>query len=104
MIIGLSIYTVASLGCAIATDVTTLIGLRFVQGLAGGAIALAIVAAALAALNYEVRPLAESYGSTFRFGFLTPLEACGVVALAGLLGLAGAQLSVSRHLREFEPQ
>jgi cell division transport system permease protein len=78
--------------------------LGLLQGLAGGAIALAIVGAALAALNYEVRPLAESYGSAFRFAFLAPVEAAGVIALAGLLGLAGAQMSVSRHLREIEPR
>jgi cell division transport system permease protein len=78
--------------------------LGLLQGLAGGAIALAIVAAALAALNFEVRPLAESYGSAFRFAFLSPLEALGVLALAALLGFAGARLSVSRHLREIEPK
>jgi cell division protein FtsX len=47
--------------------------------------------------------LAESYGSTFRFGFLGPGDALAVVLFAGLLGLLGAQLSVSRHLAEIEP-
>ena len=62
--------------------------LGLLQGLAGGLLALAVVAAALALLNREVRALAESYGSDFRFGFLTPADAAAVVAFAGLLGLA----------------
>jgi cell division transport system permease protein len=77
--------------------------LGLLQGLAGGAVALALVAAALALLNREVGVLAESYGSTFRFGFLPAKEALAVVLFAALLGWVGAQLSVSRHLREIEP-
>ena len=78
--------------------------LGLLQGAAGGVIALGIAWAALAALNVEVRALAESYGSGFRFGFLGPREASMVVLLAGLLGFLGAQLSVSRHLRDIEPK
>ncbi len=78
--------------------------LGLLQGVAGGVIALGIAWAALALLNTEVRALAESYGSSFRFGFLTPWDAATVVLLAGLLGFLGAQLSVSRHLREIEPK
>jgi cell division transport system permease protein len=77
--------------------------LGLVQGLAGGLVALAIVAAGLALLNREVRLLAESYGSSFGFAFLSPEDALAVVLFAGLLGLLGAQLSVARHLREIEP-
>jgi cell division transport system permease protein len=73
------------------------------QGLAGGAFALGIVAALLAALNSELRPLADSYGSTWRFGFLPAEGAAGVLALSGALGWLGAHLSVSRHLRDIEP-
>ena len=73
------------------------------QGLVGGAIALALVGLALALLNHEVGALAESYGSTFRFGFLGPEEALAVLAAASLLGWAGARLSVNRHLRAIEP-
>jgi cell division transport system permease protein len=73
------------------------------QGLAGGVVALGIVAAALALLNREVRRLAESYGSGFRFELLGAGDALGVVLFAGLLGLLGAQLSVARHLRAMEP-
>jgi cell division transport system permease protein len=77
--------------------------LGLLQGVAGGLVALAIVWAGLALLNAEVRFLAESYGSTFRFSFPGAGDAFAVVLFAGLLGLLGAQLSVSRHLREIEP-
>jgi cell division transport system permease protein len=77
--------------------------LGLAQGLAGGLVALAIVAAGLALLNREVRPLADSYGSNFGFAFLPPEDAVAVVLFAGLLGLLGAQLSVARHLRGIEP-
>ena len=73
------------------------------QGLAGGILALAIVAIALALLDRQVSGLAQSYGSDFRFGFPALPDAVAVVAFAGLLGWLGAQLSVGRHLREIEP-
>jgi cell division transport system permease protein len=73
------------------------------QGLSGGAIALAIVAVSLALLNREVRPLAESYGSGFAFAFLGLSETAAVLVFAGALGWLGASLSVGRHLREIEP-
>ncbi len=73
------------------------------QGLAGGLVALGIVAVALWLLDGEVRSLAQSYGSDFRFRFLPGRDAGAVVAFAGLLGWLGAQLSVTRHLREIEP-
>ena len=78
--------------------------LGLLQGLVGGAVALAIVAAGLWGLNREVAGLAQSYGSSFRFGFLSPGDALTVVLFAGLLGWLGAQLSVSRHLRDIEPR
>ncbi|HYL88762.1 MAG TPA: permease-like cell division protein FtsX [Burkholderiales bacterium] len=73
------------------------------QGFAGGALALAIVGSALSLLNHEVRPLAESYGSGFRFAFPSGGDAAAFLVLASLLGWLGAHLSVSRHLREIEP-
>ena len=73
------------------------------QGLAGGIVALAVVAASLALLNREVRALSESYGSDFRFAFLAGGDAAAVVLFAGLLGWLGAHLSVRRHLRAIEP-
>ena len=76
--------------------------LGLLQGMAGGAIAVAIVWVALALLNREVRVLAESFGSAFRLSFLPWGDALAVVALAGLLGWLGAHLSVSKHLREID--
>jgi cell division transport system permease protein len=78
--------------------------LGLLQGIAGGAVALAIVALALAVLNREVAALAESYGTGFRLAFLPPGPALLVVAAAGGLGWLGAQLSVSRYLRDIEPR
>lgn len=78
--------------------------LGLLQGLVGGGLALAIVAAALALLNSEVRLLAESYGSNFRFAFLPLADAASVMLLAAALGWVGARLSVSRHLRAIEPR
>jgi cell division transport system permease protein len=78
--------------------------LGLLQGIAGGAIALGIVAGILALLNREVRLLAESYGSSFRFAFLSGGDASAVLLLAGVLGWIGAHLSVSRHLRQIEPR
>lgn len=77
--------------------------LGLAQGITGGVLALALVGVALLLLNRELAPLAESYGSNFRFAFLSPLQAAIVVLVAGFLGWLGAQLSVSRHLREIEP-
>jgi len=78
--------------------------LGLLQGLLGGALALALVAAALALLNSEVRLLAESYGSNFRFAFLPVADALLVMLIAAALGWLGARLSVSRHLRAIEPR
>ena len=70
------------------------------QGLAGGAVALAIVGLGLALLNREVGTLAASYGSAFRFAPPGWGDAAAIVGFAGLIGWAGAHLSVSRRLRE----
>ncbi len=74
------------------------------QGMAGGALALVIVAVMIALLNRELRPLADSYGSEFRLVFLGAADACAVLGIAALLGWLGAHLSVSRHLRQIEPR
>ena len=76
--------------------------LGLLQGMAGGAIAIAIVWAALALLNREVRVLAESFGSAFRLSYLPAEDAWATIAFAGLLGWLGAHLSVSKHLREID--
>ena len=66
-------------------------------------VALAIVGTGLALLNREVRALSESYGSGFRFAFLSAGDAIAIVAFAALIGWLGAYLSVAKHLREMEP-
>jgi cell division transport system permease protein len=68
------------------------------QGLAGGAIALALVYVSLALLNGQVAPLAATYGSDFRLAFLSGGDALAVLALAGVLGWLGSHLSIGRHL------
>jgi len=69
------------------------------QGLAGGVLALAILAAGLAVLNQGVREIAEAYGSSFRLAFLAPAEAGFVAAASAALGWLGSLLSVSKYLR-----
>lgn len=73
------------------------------QGVLGGVVALVVIAASLGLLNREVGPLAQSYGSDFRFRFLSVPDALAVLGFAGLLGWLGAHLSVQRHLRAIEP-
>ena len=72
------------------------------QGLAGGLVALGIVAAGLVLLNREVGTLAESYGSAFRFAFPPLGDAAAIVAFAASIGWMGAYLSVNRRLREMD--
>ncbi len=75
----------------------------FWYGLAGALIALVLVNVSLALLQQPVSRLAGLYGSDFRLGF-TSLEMVLLLLLAGVvLGLLGALLAVSRHLRAVEP-
>lgn len=67
-------------------------------GLTAGAVALVMVALALLPLNGAIADFARLYASEFR---LAPLHAPLVIALLAIsasLGLAGALLSVKRHL------
>ncbi|MCX7962163.1 MAG: permease-like cell division protein FtsX [Burkholderiales bacterium] len=73
------------------------------QGLGGGAVALALVWGVLAALDTAVAELAATYGSQFRLRFLEPADAAAILAFSCFLGWVGALMSVSRHLREMEP-
>ncbi len=78
--------------------------LGLLQGVSGALIALAVVWAGLALLNGEVEVLARTYGSAFRFGFLSAGEAIALALMAGGLGWAGAYMSVSKYLRDIEPK
>ena len=71
----------------------------FLQGLAGGLVALGLVYGALAILNREVAALAQSYGSGFRLAVLGAPDAAALLAFGALLGALGAHLSVTRQLR-----
>jgi len=72
------------------------------QGLAGGALALAILWGGLGALNVGVAELAASYGSGFRLAFLNPGDALAVMLFSAGLGWFGAFLAVSKHLHEID--
>jgi cell division transport system permease protein len=72
--------------------------LGLLQGVAGGALGLAILWAGLALLNQGVRDLAQAYGSSFQLAYLPGPEALMVLALSAFLGWAGALLSVSKYL------
>ena len=74
------------------------------QGVAGGAFGLAILAGCLALMNGGVRSFSETYGSSFELSFLSTGDAFAVAALAGVLGWVGAYLSVSIYLRGIEPR
>lgn len=73
--------------------------LGFLQGLAGGVLALGILWGGLAVLNPGVRELAQAYGSGFQLAFLADTDALGLAAFSALLGWVGALLSVSKYLR-----
>ncbi len=68
-----------------------------VAGLAGGLVALGIVAAALYALNGEVGRLSATYASDFRLALPGAADLVALAGFAGALGWAGAYLSVSSH-------
>ncbi len=73
-------------------------------GLVGGAIAYALVAAAVVALSGPARELAGLYGSDYQLKGL-PLAASLVMFAVGIvLGWIGAWWTVWRHLRDIEPQ
>ena len=76
--------------------------LGLLQGLAGGAVALAILWASLATLNAGLAELAKTYATTFRFQFLSPADALAVASFSALVGWLGAYLSVSKYLREID--
>ena len=73
--------------------------LGFLQGLAGGLLALAILWGGLAVLNQGVRDLAQAYGSDYRLVFLSGADALAVALFSAFLGWFGAIMSVSKYLR-----
>ena len=75
-----------------------------VIGLAGGLVALGLVAGSVHVLNDEVARLAATYGSGFRLALPPAGDLVSCLAFAGALGWAGAYLSVSRHLLDIRPR
>ena len=107
---GLALFTLASVGCALATDIETLVALRFVHGL-GAAAGMAIPRAVVRDLHTgtEAARLMSLLMLVFSVSpLLAPLAGSGVIALAGWRGVfwavaaaavAGLAL-VSQGLRE----
>lgn len=67
-------------------------------GLVAGGVALGAVALALRPLNQAIAELARLYASSFHLAPLGVAATLGLLAIGALLGLAGALLSVRRHL------
>ncbi|MBV6322316.1 permease-like cell division protein FtsX [Duganella violaceipulchra] len=67
-------------------------------GLCAGGVALGAVSLALRPLNIAIAEFARLYASEFQLAPLPPLAMAGLLALSAGLGLAGALLSVQRHL------
>ncbi|MGJ7496537.1 multidrug effflux MFS transporter [Variovorax sp. RT4R15] len=86
---GLVLFALASVGCALATDVQTLIALRFVQGL-GAAAGMAISRAVVRDLHTgtDAARLMSLLMLVFSISpILAPLAGSGVIALAGWRGV-----------------
>ncbi|CAN7549883.1 permease-like cell division protein FtsX [Pseudoduganella sp. LjRoot289] len=67
-------------------------------GLCAGGVALGAVALALRPLNTAIAEFARLYASEFQLAPMEPLQMAGLLAVSAALGLAGALLSVQRHL------
>lgn len=72
-------------------------------GLAAGALALGLLAAAAYALRAPLHALAQSYGSGFALDGLDPLRAAGFVLAATVVGWLGAWLVTGHFLRQTRP-
>ena len=67
-------------------------------GLCAGMVALGAVALALGPLNVSIAEFASLYASQFQLNPLGPAGMLALLAISAALGLAGALLSVQRHL------
>ena len=72
-------------------------------GLAAGALAIGLLAAAAAALTPPLSQLAQSYGSHFALAGLDPLRAIAVLLGATIIGWVGAWLVTGHFLRQTRP-
>jgi cell division transport system permease protein len=67
-------------------------------GVCAGGVALGAVALALRPLNTAIAEFARLYASEFQLAPLNPVAIGALLAISAALGLAGALLSVQRHL------
>ena len=72
-------------------------------GLGGGALALALCAAAVGILSPSVAHLAKLYGSEFRLQGLGVAGDIAMLAMGVVLGWLGAWLAATRHIRDIGP-
>ncbi len=70
------------------------------QGLLGGAVALATVWVTVQALSGPVASLAETYGAVFSLTGPGLRESAAILGFAAFLGWLGSAISVRRHLAE----
>ena len=85
---GLGLFTLASVGCALATNIETLVALRFVQGL-GAAAGMAIPRAVVRDLHtgHEAARMMSLLMLVFSVSpILAPLVGSGVIAVSGWRG------------------
>ena len=76
----------------------------FWQGLAGGFLAVALIATGLAILEGPVARVAAAYGTTFALQGLATREWLAVIGGGAMLGLLGAWLAAAYHLHRIEPR
>ena len=76
----------------------------FWQGLAGGLLAVALIATGLAILEAPVARVAAAYGAAFALSGLAAREYLVVIGSGAVLGLLGAWLAAAFHLRRIEPR
>lgn len=72
-------------------------------GVGGGVAAAALTTLGLWSLGGPVSTLAAAYNAEWRLSGLGLVGSCQLVLAGGVLGLAGAWVAVSRHLRGIEP-
>lgn len=71
-------------------------------GLGGGIVTTLLLATGIAWLNQPVSSLADLYQSSYRLQGLGFIGSLQLILLAGLTGVIGAWIAVSRHLRQSE--
>jgi cell division transport system permease protein len=76
----------------------------FCYGLAGGLMAIGLLAGAKLAVQGPAARLAALYGSSFQLNGLTGPTVGGTVLGAALLGWVGAWITASQHIREIHPR